>query len=403
MPLPLEEIRILDLTHDWSGPHATRILADFGADVIKVEYVRRIDGMRGGRLEDRAYDRHPRWLQINRNKRSVTLDLKKPRNRDMFLDLVRLADALVENSRPGVMEGLGLGYAELSGLKSDLIYLSMPAFGATGPEAGYAGYGAAIEGLSGLQSLTAYEPNGRPKRVKEMDVTNGVVGACALMTAIVHRQRTGRGQHIDLSQLEAASHTLMGEHFLEFTMNGRQSLPVGNRSLQHAPQGCYPCLGQDRWIALTVQSDSQWQALCAVIVRPDLAESPELAEVLGRVRRHAELDDVIAAWTRTRASHQVMGDLQAAGIPAGTVLTVADLASDPHLLARNWLLTGGHGDSPMFPGAPFRINGVNAGLRSAGPRLGEHNREILCGTLGYAEAAIPAVQERDIGTAFDPE
>jgi len=216
---PLDGVRVVDLTHEWAGPHATRMLADFGADVIKVEYVRRMDIMRLARTEGCAYNHHPRWLQLHRNKQSVTLDLKQPDDAEIFKELVRLADVVVESSRPGVLARLGLGDDVLRALRPDLIMVSMSGFGQTGPEASYAGYGGCLEAVSGLQALTAYERDGRPMRVREMDVINGVSGACAIMTALVHRRQTGQGQRIDLSQLETTTGALVGAHLLEYVMN----------------------------------------------------------------------------------------------------------------------------------------------------------------------------------------
>src|SRR5215469_5244115 len=177
----LSDIRIVDLTHDWAGPHATRMLADFGAEVIKVEYSRRMDGMRGAKKEGQAYNLHPRWYEINRNKLSITLDLKNVDHVEIFKDLIRVSDVVVENSRAGVMERFGLGFPMLKAIKPDVILVSMSGFGQTGPEASYAGYGGCLEPLSGVQVLTAYDRSSQPMRVREVDVMNGVLGACAIV------------------------------------------------------------------------------------------------------------------------------------------------------------------------------------------------------------------------------
>ncbi|MDY7012194.1 MAG: CoA transferase, partial [Cyanobacteriota bacterium] len=263
---PLNGIRIVDLTHDWAGPHATRLMADYGAEVIKIEYPQRLDGMRGAYLERK--NKHPRWWQMNRNKASITLDLHVPEQVEALKELIRRSDVVVDNSRPGVMERWGLGYDTLKALRPEIIMVAMSAFGATGPESHYAGYGGCIEALSGLQILTAYERGGDALRVREMDVTNGIMGACAIVTALIHRQRTGEGQWIDLSQREACT-WLMGEHLLEYTLNGTQTLPLGNRHPVYAPQGCYRCQGDDRWLVLTVRSEAEWETFCQVLEHPE--------------------------------------------------------------------------------------------------------------------------------------
>ncbi len=396
---PLAGVRVVDLTHDWAGPHATRLLADFGAEVIRVEHVRRLDLMRLARTDDRAYDRHPRWLQLNRNKRSLTLDLGTPDGAAIFRDLVRVSDVVVESSRPGVLDRLGLGYPALSAIRPDIIVVSMSAFGQTGPEAGYAGYGGCLEAVSGAQGLTAYEAGGRPMRVREMDVINGLAGACAIMTALEHRRQTGVGQRVDCSQLETTTGGLIGEHLLEYVMNGTQQLPAGNRHPWFAPQGCYRCRGDDAWVVVTIRSDEEWVRLCEVIDRKDLI--PVGATREERRRRHAELDRAIEAWTEGRSPREAMAALQERGIAAGAVLDVAEIAADPHLARRGYFQRAA--DGRRFPGLPFRLSDGVGAIARPGPALGEANEDVICGLLGRPRGDVVPVNEDEIGTAFDPE
>jgi crotonobetainyl-CoA:carnitine CoA-transferase CaiB-like acyl-CoA transferase len=401
-PLPLGGIRIVDLTHDWAGPHASRLLADFGAEVIKVEYSRRMDGMRGARLEGQAYNHHPRWLEINRNKLSIILDLKQPRDVEAFKDLVRVSDVVVENSRVGVMAGFGLGYEVLRRVKPDIILVSMSAFGRTGPEASYAGYGGCIEPLSGVQTLTGYDKESRPVRIREMDVTNGVVGACAVMTALIYRQQTGKGQWIDVSQLEAATSGLAGEHFLAYAMSGIQTLPMGNRHPYYAPQGCYPCQGEDKWVAIVIRSDEEWQRLCELMERQDLKADTRFATRFGRAQNHDEVDQAIASWTRGHTHQGVMELLQQGGIAAGAVLDVEEISRDPHLEARGFFRSARDG-SGRFPGMPFVLAESPGEVRRRGPHLGEHNEHVLCALLGWSKDQVVTPAPHTIGTAFDIE
>ena len=238
--LPFAGIRVIDLTHEWASTIGGRILGDFGAEVIKIEYAPRICLIRGGRLDGQAYNDHPRWHQINRNKRSVTLDFTRQDDLEAFKDLVKISDMVINNSRPEVLKKYGLTYPELKELKEDIILVTMTAYGSTGPYASYAGFGGSIEPLSGLQELTAYSKEGKRYRIKEMDVTNGLVGACAVMTALFHKQRTGQGQFVDLSQMEAGTHGLMGEHLLEYVMNGTQTLPDRKSPLSVCAAGLLP-------------------------------------------------------------------------------------------------------------------------------------------------------------------
>ena len=401
--LPLAGLLILDLTHDWAGPHASRILADFGADVIKIEYARRMDGMRGARKEGQAYNHHPRWLEINRNKRSVTLDLKTDLGRDRFIELVRLADVVVASSRPDVLPRLGLGYEKLREIKPDIVYVCMSAFGDGGPESSYAGYGGCLEPLSGIQSLTGYGDGTPPMRIREVDVVNGVLGACAIMTALVHRQHTGRGQSVDLSQLEAAISGLVGEQFLAYTATGTLPQPMGNRHPWRAPQGCYRCAGEDRWVVLSVGTDAEWQGLCRALGRQELLDDPRFTTGRDRLRHSDALDLLIEEWTISRIPQAAMLSLQEAGVPAGAVQNVEDLRRDPQLAARRFFQTATDNDAGMFPGMPFRLSKVEAQVRCRGPHLGEHNVQVLSDLLGHPREEIPLLSLEELGTAYDIE
>jgi crotonobetainyl-CoA:carnitine CoA-transferase CaiB-like acyl-CoA transferase len=399
---PLAGVRVLDLGHDWACPHAARVLADFGAEVIKIEYPCRLDGMRGGVKENRMYDRRPRFHQLHRNKRSLTLDLKKPADLQAFKDLVRVSDVVIENSRAGVLDRLGAGYDVLKGLKPDLILVSMTAFGSSGPYASYAGYGGTLEALSGIQSLTAYDRDTAPNRVREMDVTNGILGACAVMTALVDRQQTGLGQRIDLSQLESATSGLIGEQIMEQAANGRTAEPVGNRHPEWAPHGCYRCDGPDRWVAIAVRSEGEWARLCEAMGRAEWVRDPRFKDAAARRLNHDELDRLIEDWTRGRSDTEAMHLLQEAGCAAGAVLDAAQLASDPHLEARGYFQQAADG-SGLFPGVPIRLSGGGGVIAWRGPDLGRDNARILRDLLGRSSDDAEPLDEGSIGTAFEIE
>jgi len=399
--LPLAGVRVVDLSHSWAGPHCTRLLADFGADVVKVEFPRRLCLLRGANRDQGAYNRHPAWWQVNRNKSSIALDLRVPTDRAVLTDLLRVSDVLVENSRPGVLQRLGFGYEELARLAPELVVLAMPAFGSGGPYAGFVGYGAIMEAMSGIQSLTAYEPGGRPFRIKELDVTNGIMGACAVATALWHRQWTGRGQYIDLSQTEAASHALIGAQCLEHMMTGAQPGPVGNGHPAFAPHGCYRCQGEDKWVTITVRSEHEWARFCCLLGHPEWVQDARFATRDARWCHQVALDALIEAWTLPQTHYEVMHRLQATGIPAGAVLTAPELAEDPHLLKRGYFVTEGQPPASRFMGFPFRLAGDEPAVHWRGPDLGAQIPEVAGHLLGRPPAEWPTVPEAAIGTAYD--
>lgn len=415
---PLAGIRVIDMTHSWAGPHCTRLLADYGAEVIKVEYPRRMCFFRGARTQDHAYDKQTPWQQINRNKKSVALDLNVPAEREMLQDLVRVADVFVSNSRHGVLEKLGFDYATLSTLKPDIIMLSMTAFGDTGPYADYCAYGAVMEGVGGIQSLTRYEDDVTPQRIREMDVINGIGGAAAVVTALHYRRATGSGQYIDLSQMELPTHALIGEQLLQQAIDGNHASPAGNASVHFAPQGCYPCAGTDKWITLAVRTQEEWLAFCRILEGSPVAasgEEPALASLHsdsrfatgeGRLENRIALDALIARWTRDKGHLDLMRQLQAAGVPAAAVLDTSELAADPHLRARGYFHATEAGedsgaDSPkQRMGVPFKLQNTQTVARR-GPNLGEHNLEVGSVVLNREHDRITMLDESSIGTAYD--
>lgn len=399
--LPLEGVRVIDLSHSWAAPHCARILADFGAEVIKVEYPRRLCILRGARKDDEYYDRHPAWKQVNRNKLGMTLDLQDDLDREVLFDLVRIADVVIENSRTGVLERLGVGYARLAGIKPDIIMLSMSAFGHNGPFANYSGYGAVFESVSGIQSLTAYEPGELPRRIRELDVTNGIAGAGAVMTALLHRQATGQGQHIDLSQLEAATHAIIGEQLLEYSTCGTQAEPCGNRHRYYAPQGCYRCRGEDSWVVITIRTEDEWQRFCQLAGHPEWLEDTRFTDRPARRKQHDELDRCIASWTAERDNREIMHLLQGEKIPAGAVFDMDALSRDPHLRDRKYFTSGIGADNETFMGVPFHLSGVAGEVRQPGPGLGEHDEWILTRLLNRPAGTKRESAGDEIGTAYD--
>jgi crotonobetainyl-CoA:carnitine CoA-transferase CaiB-like acyl-CoA transferase len=416
-PLPLAGIRVLDLSQVWSGPYCTRVLADLGAEVIKVEATFRPDPERGpgqgpfgntsryprGEPGERPYNRAGRFNEYGRNKFGITLDLRDAECLAMARELIRLSDMVVENYSVGVMERLGLGYQELKRLRSDIILLSMPGWGCTGPEAHYVAYGPTQEAMSGLSSITGY--SGGPPMLTGIfygDPVGGTLGAVAALTALWHRRQTGQGMHIDLSQREAML-LLLPQVLLEYQFNGRILTPDGNHHSAMAPHGCYPCRGDDSWIALAVEDDIQWHTLCRVMSRPEAANDPRFSTLQKRLQHREALDELIATWTREHEHYALMHTLQAEGIAAQAVLNMAELLNDPHYRARGFFQAVQHPEAGTHPhtSQPWRSFDTPLPVRRPAPCLGEHNRLVLGELLGIPQETLQKLEkEGKIGTTI---
>ena len=368
---PLAGVRVVDLSHTWAGPHGARTLADYGAEVIKIEYPRRLDGSRGAAMT--KINDQPAFWQINRNKKSVTLDLTIPEHLEVCKKLIATADIFIENGRPGVMEKLGIGHETLLKLNPRLVHLSLSGFGSTGPYASYAGYGGTMEAFCGMQAVTGYDPQSPRYRIRELDIHNGTFGVVAALAALIQREFTGKGQWIDMSGCETAA-WIMGEYFADFTLSGVEPLPRGNRHPRYL-QNIYPSAGDDRWIAITIRNDREWDALLAEMGAQDLKTDPRFADA-ARLREYQdEIDGRIAAWTRQHSNDEAMTRLQARGVPAGAVFNARDLAQCPQVQARRWLQKTVE-DTPIL-GYPFRFTRAATQIPRRGPKLGEHNETYL--------------------------
>jgi crotonobetainyl-CoA:carnitine CoA-transferase CaiB-like acyl-CoA transferase len=394
----LAGIRIIDLTMGWAGPLATRHAADLGADVIKVESCERFDWWRSWEatpewIADDGAEKSTQFNMVNRNKRAITLDLEHPEGRRLLLALVATANALVENYSSGVLPKLHLGYDVFRAVRPDVVMLSMPAFGSTGPWRSFRAYGSTVEQSSGLPHLHGYADDPPTMlHVAYGDAVGGVNGAAALLTALRHQHRTGQGQYVDLSQVEAmfplASHGILAQ-----AATGAAPPRRANRSPRHAPHGVYPCRSgegaPDEWLLLQVFDEHQWRSL--VHLAPGLRE---FGGVDDRIARADELDAAIAAWTRPQRAHPLMQRLQAAGIPAAATHAASTLLHDPHLAARGywqWLERAVVGEQPN-PSPPYRTGPEPMPIRTVAPTLGQHNREVLGGILGLNDEALAALE-----------
>ncbi len=400
--LPLAGVRVLDLSRVWAGPIAARILGDFGADVIRVEAIAARGGLRvteavvqqsrrypNNEAGERPWNREGMFNKFNRNKRAVTLQLNTPQGKAIFEDLVRHADIVLENYSPRVMPQLGLGYERLKELNPGIIYIALPGYGWSGPSRDWVAYGTTLEPAAGLSALMGYRDSGPYKSgVAWADPVAGLNAAAAMLVALYDRRASidGAGQSIELAQLEAMI-TFIGEELLGAQVRGAERPRPGNRHPYYAPQGVYPCAGEDRWIAVSVTDEAAWAVLCA-----ELGLGPEHA-ALRREERHTAhdaLDAAIAAWTAGQEQMALMHRLQGRGIAAAAALDARQLVEDPHLAARGFFATITHPDAGTFPfpGQPAHLSETPATFRLPAPGLGEHNREVFSGLLAITDEQL---------------
>jgi benzylsuccinate CoA-transferase BbsF subunit len=398
MAFPLAGVRVVDFTWLGAGPYTTRTLADHGADVFRIESGKRLDRLRilpPFRDGDRAgsVNRSGYFADRNSNKKSVTINLKHPDAAGLVLRLIAQVDIVASNFTPGTLTSLGLGYEAARAVKPDIIFLEMGMQGGYGPDSSLVGYGQTVSALTGL-----YHLSGLPGRMPVGTGTNypdhvaaPTHSTLALLAALRHRRRTGAGQYIDLSQAETMI-GLLGPTILDYTVNGRTQQPQGNLSDQCAPQGVYAAAGDDRWIAISVETDDQWHALVAELGAEALADHPDYATFIDRQRNHEALDSALTELTRTREPFELMDRLQRAGVPAGVMETYRDLIEvDPQLRHRGHFAVLDHPEMgpSIYNRPPYTLSAMGKPpMRTPAPLLGQHTREVLAEVLDLDDATI---------------
>lgn len=407
----LAGLRILDLGWAMAGPQGTRILADFGAEVLKIESRARLDQARtvfGPHVGEPAVENSVYFNNFNRNKRGVALNMSRPEGRAIFARLVAISDGVLENFSADVMTKWGFDYAGLCRIRPDIVYVSMAGLGHSGPYREYQTYGPSVQALSGLTHLSGF-PDLPPAGwgYSYMDHTGGYMGAIAMMMALLHRKRSGRGQYIDLSQVEAGV-ALTGPAVLDYVANGRHSSRAGNASPHPpmAPHGVYRCApdptgaaGDDEWVAIAVATDDEWAALTRVLGQPQWAGDRRYATTEARLARQDELDARIAAWTRPRSPQEAMETLQAAGVPAGRVNRSRELFDhDPQLAHRGLYPTVEHPvvGRHRIDGMPAQLSRTPATFERPGPLLGEANDYVFGELLAMGTADIRRLEEEQV-------
>lgn len=397
---PLSGVRVIDLTWIVAGPTCTRMLADFGAEVIRVENQQTLDSIRFGRPHPKGFeppDSSGMFNWLNRGKRSITLNARHPRGLELLKRLLAVSDVLVENYSSRVLESWGLGYEEQRAAKGDIIYVSLSGFGHSGPRRDYGTWGPTAQALSGLTAMSGFaggEPAGWG--FSYLDHLAGFTAATAIAAALRHRGETGRGQWIDLSQVETGM-AVTGPASLDFTANGRRyretGNPPGNRSVwpKAAPHNTYPTAGEDKWIMITCLTHGQWVALCGVIGGAEWVDDERFGTLPGRLRNQDALDEMIGERTARWEGRELMGALQAAGVPAGVVQNGVDLVvNDEQLAAREWTVAREHAvlGEHITDGLPVHFSRTPGTRERPGPLLGEANEYVYGELLGCSSEEI---------------
>ncbi len=403
MTLPLQGIRIIEMGQLIAVPHAVKMLADMGAQVIRVESCVRLEGYRTSSFYEndpgeQFWNHGANFYEQNRNKLGLTLDLARPEGLSAMKELISISDVFVENFTPRVMKNFGLEYEDLRLLKPDIIMVSSTGYGYSGPWSGFGAVGPTTEAASGLSYMTGY--NGGPPELPEMPYTDYTAAehtVFAIMAALIHRARTGMGQFIAVSQAQTSSSTIP-EALMDYTVNGRIRERIGNQDESMAPHGCYPCLGKDNWIAIAVSNDAEWNALCDVLGSPTWHEDARFHDGLSRWQHRDELDELVSEITGKWEQDELMRALQGRGVPAGAVLNNKQLLFDPHLKAREFYKNFAHHPSTgiptlPYPGRPWKLSEVTDIPRVSAPIMGEHNRFLLTEFLGKEDADIEALEE----------
>ncbi|MFC5728923.1 MULTISPECIES: CaiB/BaiF CoA transferase family protein [Nocardioides] len=397
---PLSGVRVADFSWVGAGPFLTKPLADHGADVVKVESRQRRDPIRSMapfRDGERGPDRSGYFANRNTSKRSLCLDLKDPRGRDLALRLISTSDVVVNNFSPGTMDRLGLGYDAAREVRPGVVYLEMPMIGRAGPHHGWRGYGLTIAAAGGLLGLTGYPdrpPVGTGTNFPD-HVPNPLHGAVAVLAALRKRRRTGQGEYIELAQLESTANVIGPA--LVAAAAGDAPVRDGNRDDLAAPHGVYPCAGDDSWCAIAVVTDDQWSGLCRVLW-DERWDEPALAGADGRRRNSGRLDELVAGRTRSWVADDLARALTDAGVPASEVLHADALMLDAQLRARgHWEVLDHPVMGPsVYDAIPYRLSATPGALRSPAPLLGADSEAVCVDLLGLDAAEYRQLEEEGV-------
>ena len=398
--LPLQGITIIDLAMGWAGPLAARNLADLGATVIKVEGCTRFDWFRSWEasqewIDDNGAEKAINFIYVNRNKLDVTLDFEQQAGRKLLLKLIGEADAVIENYSGGVMPKLKLDYEVLSKINSELVMVSMPAFGSTGPWSTFRAYGSTVEQAAGLPHLQGSEQ--QPPTMLHVafgDAIAGLYGSAALLTALFHKKNTGQGQFVDLSQSECLLPSAI-HGVLHQSVKGQSPQRMSNHRSDYFVHGVFPCKGNNRWLLIQVKSEADWRKAVGEIFGPKTCEGSSPSEIRSKF---SDIEKVLRDWTKEGEARLLMGKLRSVGIKATVLNGIADLMEEPHLVAREYMqfVEREFVGSQPHPSSPWRIAKSPLPVKCSAPTLGQHNREVLCGILGLSADELVSLEENGI-------
>ncbi len=428
--LPLDGVRILDISVVWAGPYATQLMAEWGAEIIRIESTQHFQATTRGQVVrptkemaamaggmggfpnrdpgERPWNRGPSFNHHARNKKSMTVDLTKPEGQEVLDELIRISDGLVENNVPVSMERVGVTWERVSKVNPKFVLLRMPAFGLDGPYKNYRMFGSHMAANVGHYTTMGYrgEDASVTGNTLVADAAGGAGGALAFASGLRYARKNDKGIFIEIASAENFA-TYLGDFLLDYTMNGTLPEHEGNRHRVLAPQGVYACAGVDRWLTISVEDDDEWRALCGTIGRDDLARDPRFATVDGRRENHDVLDEQITAWTVEQDAREAMRALQEAGVAAGVVMNEADAFTDPHLQERGFWEPLEH---PEIEGGPrlhtsslWRSERLPRKHWRAAPRLGEDNEYVYKELLGFSEEKYRQFEEDGhIGMDYAP-
>jgi benzylsuccinate CoA-transferase BbsF subunit len=397
--LPLEGIRVVELTTGAAGPTVARALCEFGAEVIRCETRLRGDGHRG---EDPAlWNKKPDFMKLQRGKKSFTVNMQTEKGRNLVKQLLKKADVLVENFGLGILEKWGLDYPQLKEINPACILIRVKGMGCNGPHAADLTYGPNVGNTMGTTYLWNYPDattaTAEP-RTQHPDFMGGITGAFGVVLALIHRKKTGRGQWIDSAQVEIGA-SLLGPKYLEYSVNHREPKPEGNRNLTAAPYGPYQCAGPDRWCVIVVESQEEWERFADLLAKSGLKRDEKFATHLGRVRNKEALDRWVTTWTRQHDPYEVMETLQGIGICAAVVQDVEDqFKNDRQYAATGFLVKMNEPEAGevVTEGVPIRLSDTPGRVRGLAPLMGEHTHEIARELLGLSEDEIKKLDEEKV-------
>ncbi len=393
MTKALAGLKLLDVSRVLTGPYCTMVMADLGADVIKIEVPGRGDDSR--QFGPFANGESGYYMTLNRNKRSLTLDLRRPEGQAVLKDLAVWADILVENFAAGTMDQWGLGYDHLAALNPRLVYVSITGFGQYGPYAGRFAFDAIAQATGGLMSITG-QKGGPPTRVGTAlgDINAGNFAAIGLLAALYQRERTGRGQHIDISMQDCIA-AILENAVVRYTIDGVVPGRLGSAHATVGPYDVFPA--SDGYVFIACANEATWQRLCAAMGQPGLTADPRFAANRDRIGHIDELTALITSWSGGHSVADLLAILGDNDVPAAPVFTVEQVVNDPHIKARNMMVTVGHpvAGPVTIPGNPIKMSAAEDTIERPAPLLGQHTDEILA-ALGYSAAKIAALKEAQI-------